>query len=192
MSAKGEVVIRGNLFKCFRAIALQWYNSELASNTKRLLRYGAGIEEGEYLLLKRFTQSLSMAMDMLVNGKYTMEDAYEYREPREYSARIIRATRDGDIAAELSVMSLIYNGFDLEFQMDLLLPSTTLTLDAFLQAMDDRKHLWWELASRNNSHSMPSGNSSLSRDVNRGERSSYDPNQILGSQNYKHRQDDEY
>ena len=128
MPAKGEAVIRDNLFKCLRGIALQWYTSELASDTKRFLRYGAGIEEWERLLLKRFKQSLSMAMDMLVNEKYTMEDACECREPREYSARIIRAARDAAMAAELSVMSLIYNGVDLEFQRDLLLPSTTLTL----------------------------------------------------------------
>lgn len=184
MPAKGEVVIRENLFTCLRGIALQWYTSELASDTKRLLRHGAGIEEWERLLLKRFKQSLSMAMDMLANEKYTMEDACECREPREYSAKIIRAARDADMAAELNIMSLIYNGFDVEFRRDLLIPSTSLALDTFLQTMDDRKHLWWELAARNNSYIMPSRNNSLSRNVNRSEKSYYDPNQIRGWQNY--------
>lgn len=86
-------------------------------------------------------------MAIIMSEKYTMEDARHRREPREYSSKILRACRDVEMATDLALTTVIYNGFHPQFKRDLPLPSTTTSVDTFLQVMDNCKIVWWELAS---------------------------------------------
>ena len=141
-------MIRDNLFTCLRGTALQWYTSELSTDQKALVKYDEGIVEWEKQLLRRFRIAPNQAMMVITNEKYTIDDAQKRREPREYSAKIIRAARDAELSASLNILSLVYNGMEAEFQQDLPLPTATTLIDGFLQIMEEKKTVWWTLVAR--------------------------------------------
>lgn len=132
-------MILDNLFTCLRGTALQWYTSELSTNQKVLVKYGEGIVKWEKQLLRWFRIAPNQAMIVITNEKYTIDDARRWREPREYSTKIIRAARDAKLLASLNIFSLVYNSMDAEFQRDLLLPTAMTLIDRFLQIMEEKK-----------------------------------------------------
>lgn len=176
--AKGEQTIRDNLYACFRGIALQWFASELSTDRKILVflniskpkyfKYGPGIEHWERQLLKRFKMAPSLAMAIVMSEKYTMEDARHRREPKEYSSKILRACRDVEMTTYLALTTVIYNGFHPQFKRDLPFPSATTSVETFLQAMDDCKIVWWELASKDEVQGYSQGSSAQRPEKRRG------------------------
>lgn len=120
------------------------------------MKYGNGIVEWEKQLLRRFKVAPNQAMMVITNEKYTVDDARKRREPREYSAKIMRAARDAELSTSLNILSLVYNGIDAEFQRDLPLPTATTPIDGFLQIMEEKKTVWWTLAARNQGYRSPS------------------------------------
>lgn len=158
MNTKGEQMVRDNLSSCLRGIALEWYTSELSLDIKSFIRYGTGIDKWEKQLLKRFRLAPHIAMMTICNERYTIEDARRHREPRDFAGNIMRAAKDAELTSPISILSFIYNGMDAEFQQHLPVPSATISTDSYLQIMDERKNLWWTLASRIRSQdSRPSG-----------------------------------
>lgn len=148
MSTKGEQMVRDNLSSCLRGSALEWYTADLSPDIKSLIRYGTGIDKWEKQLLKRFKLAPHIAMIMIFNERYTIEDARRHREPRDFAGNIMRAAKDAELTSPISILSIIYNGMDAEFQQHLPVPTSTTSTDSYLQIMDERKNLWWTLASR--------------------------------------------
>lgn len=106
--------------------------------------------------MRRFRIAPNQAMMVITNEKYTIDDARKWREPREYSAKIMRAARDAELSTSLNILSLVYNGMDAEFQRDLPLPTATTLIDGFLQIMEEKKTAWWTLAARHEGYRSPS------------------------------------
>lgn len=67
---KGEQAICNNLYTCFWGIALQWFTSELPTNSKILVKYGPEIEQWERRVFKQFKVIPSLAMAIVVSKKY--------------------------------------------------------------------------------------------------------------------------
>lgn len=153
MNTKGEQMVRDNLSSCLRGIALEWYTEELSPDIKSFIRYGSGIDKWEKQLLKRFKL---IAIMTICNERYITEDARRHREPRDFAGNIMRAAKDAEITSPISILSFIYNGMNAEFQQHLPVPSSTTSTDSYLQIMDERKNLWWTLASRIRSQDSPS------------------------------------
>ena len=145
---KDEHMVRDNLSSCLRGIALKWYTAELSPDIKSLIRYGTGIDEWEKQLLKRFRLAPHIAMMMVVNERYPIEDARRHREPGDFTGNIMRAAKDAELTSPISILSFIYNGMDAEFQQHLPVPSSSTSIASYFQIMDERKTLWWTLASR--------------------------------------------
>lgn len=106
--------------------------------------------------MRRFRIAPNQAMMVITNEKYTIDDARKRREPREYSAKIMRAARDAELSTSLNILFLVHNGMDAEFQRDLPLPTATTLIDEFLQIMEEKKTAWWTLAARHEGYRSPS------------------------------------
>lgn len=133
--------------------------------------------------MRRFRIAPNQAMMVITNEKYTIDDARKRREPREYSAKIMRAACDAEFSTSLNILSLVYNGMDAEFQRDLPLPTATTLIDEFLQIMEEKKTAWWTLAARHEGYRSPSYGSDY-RSRYRG-RLGWKPNKRQGDQAYE-------
>ena len=87
-------------------------------------------------------------MATIVREKYTITDARNRREPREYAGVIIRVAKSAELGSASHIIMLIYNGLDLEFQRDLAMPLLSTSLEQFLQDLDNHKDIWWGLAGK--------------------------------------------
>lgn len=81
ISAKGEQLIRDNLFTYLRGTTLQWYTSELSIDQKTLVKYSNGIVKWEKQLFRRFRIALNQAIMVITNEKYTVDNARKRKEP---------------------------------------------------------------------------------------------------------------
>lgn len=112
MNTKEERIVRDNLSPRLRAIALGWNTAELSPDIKSLIRHGTGIGKWEKQLLKRFRLAPHIAMMMMFNERYTIDDARPHREPRDFAGNIMRAAKDAKFTSPISILSFIYNGTD--------------------------------------------------------------------------------
>ena len=143
---KRDELVRQNLSTCLKGAALTWYTSELIPDQKQLLKLGRGVEEWEQKLVAQFKERPNIAMATIVRERYTIVDARNRREPREYAGVITCAAKSAELGTTGHIIMLIYNGLDLEFQRDLPTLLLTTPLEQFLQQLDDRKDIWWGLA----------------------------------------------
>jgi outer membrane receptor for Fe3+-dicitrate len=77
-----------------------------------------------------------------------MNNARRRRESREYVAVIMRAARSTKLEFEEHQIMFMYNNLDLEFQLNILMLFLSIKLSNFLQSLDDKKDIWWNLINR--------------------------------------------
>ena len=147
-SIKGYELVRTNLWTCFKGPALEWWLSELTESEKRLVKIGTKLEEWERMLIERFKSPGNVAIDALLREKYTLRDAQQKREPREFAQKILRAAKDAGLKDVKVQLDIIYNGLDSDLRRDLRRPKATTALNEYLEELDDLKHDWWTYASR--------------------------------------------
>ena len=147
---KGEDIVRRNLFQCLKNDALNWYTSLLTDMEKDSLLLGQGLDQWEKYLVKEFRESPAKAMEGLVKESYSMTDAQHEREPREYAQKIIRLGKSAELPVFNQLLQ-IWNGLDVDFQLHVNKPTNDTKLSDFLRDLDDRKHSWWRLASKQSS-----------------------------------------
>ena len=143
--AQGAKLVRKNLSTCLRGQALIWHTSELTDGEQRLLTYGNDLDEWSGALIRRFGGSLAKALEIFSNERFTLDDARCSREPRDFAQTIIQAGK----CAQLSVYNQllqVWNALDVEFRRDMQQPEPDTRLSSFLEELDTRKDIWWELA----------------------------------------------
>lgn len=184
---KGDDLVRTNLWTCLKGTALSWWLGELSENDKRLAKLGTKLDEWERMLITRFKQPTNVAIDQALRERYTLRDASNHREPREYAQKILRSAKDANLTTVGNHLDIIYNGLDSELRRDIRRPKADTTLEEFLGTLDDAKYDWWTYASRGNRSS--GGNSSAVPRPSRNERPAgngqYMPRQGFQSSGYQ-------
>ena len=144
---KDDQLIRDNLFICLRELTLQWYTNEMTSNVKALIKYASGIEHWFVKLLTRFKKKSNIALSILMREKYTFEDAKNQRKFRKYASIIWRASKSTNLAISDQI-AMIWNYMNVEFQRNIQKSNESIILNDFLNALNEFKNIWWQLARR--------------------------------------------
>ena len=148
---KGDDLVRRNAWLCLRGAAAIWWDSVVSDTEKRLMETGGqGVVEWETFLISRWADSLSDAMSRIITSTYTMHDALLRKDPREFATEILRMAKAACINRTYNQLTLCYGQFDIELRRDLTAPSQTITPAAFLEMLDGKRKIWFELAQRQN------------------------------------------
>ena len=93
------------------------------------------------MLHNRFKQFINVAMNSLMQQRYTLRNVVVQRESREYAQKIIRLTKNADMINVLNQLNLIYNDIDVDVRTDTLrrLKDST-TINEMLSDMNEFKH----------------------------------------------------
>lgn len=80
----------------------------------------------------------------MLKEKYTLRDAANHREPRQYAQKILRSAKDVEMTVLQTQLDLIYNGIDTSLVKGDLkaLKADLVTLKNFLKQLDDCKDNW--------------------------------------------------
>ena len=82
---KENLIVRNNLYICFRETILAWYTFNFENDQKRLVKLSDEIEKWIRVLLKKFRQFSSTIMTTVTRKRYTMNDAKRKKESIEYA-----------------------------------------------------------------------------------------------------------
>ena len=152
---KGDELVRTNLWTCLKGPALEWWLSELGETEKRLAKLGNKLDEWERILVDRFRAPSNVAIESLLRERYTLRDASNRREPREYAQKILRTSKDAGLTNVRNQLDMIYNGLDADLRRDIRRPRDNTSLNDFLEDLDDYKHDWWTYAHRHGQRFAP-------------------------------------
>ena len=157
--------VRSNLWMSLRGTALEWWTAELSDTERRITTYGNGndIDEWVKLLSERFKEPSNVALEAMVLEKFTLRDAANRREPREYAQKIIRSAKDASFNGTKNQLDMVYNGIDPELRLHIHRPTEQSTVNSFLAEMDERKHDWWAYAARHRGGSLQQGTTRQAR-----------------------------
>lgn len=177
---KGGQLVRDNLWLNLKGDALDWWDGELSPQERRLARMSLPGEdelaEWTTLLLARFKEPSNVALESLMKEKYSIRNAADRREPREYANKIIRYAKDAGMVTVQNQLDAIYNGIDIDVRSgNLRRPKDGTTINDLLSDLDEFKHDWWAKATRLLRGNQGQGNrtSALARQDARAPR--YDP-----------------
>ena len=171
--------IQKHLHGCLRGAAMEWHTVELTPDERLNMTYHLDI--WTRALISRFKSPPSVGVKTLHSEKYTMDDAANRREPREYAMTIMRAAKIANFKMINELMQFIYYGLDEEFQLNIDEPHEGTDLNSFLKALDNRKHQWWAIAQRHRQQARGQGNRQPQRQNNNG----YTPNRGQGQGQYQ-------
>jgi hypothetical protein len=87
-------------------------------------------------------------MITIIREKYILKNVRRRRESREYAEIIMRAAKSAELSSESHLIMLIYNDLDLKFQRNIFMPEFITNIQNFLQCLDDKKNIWWDLINR--------------------------------------------
>lgn len=142
---KGEEKLRVVLPQCFRGSALIWHSTELCETEKTLLRHANLVAWCE-TLVTRFKQRTPLALKSLQEAKYTMANAKEKKDPRQFVQEIVRHARAAQITSVYNQLSMAWQNLDWQFRLHIPEPTTQTTLQQFLDQLDMQADTWFEMA----------------------------------------------
>lgn len=143
-------LIRDNLWTCLRDIALTWWTKKLFEVEKRMTRLTSRsndqLDEWIRSLHDRFKESFNVTLKIMTREKYTLRDAINRRESREYAQKIVRLAKNVDMNTLQSQLDTIYNDLNLALRKNDIKRSRVdndATLSEIMKNMNDSKHDWW-------------------------------------------------
>ena len=156
---EGPNLVRRSLEQCLRGAALMWHTHELSELEQDALRgLGTGLERWEAMLLKRFKELRSVALQRLMGEKYTTNDAKHRKEPTAYVQSVLSHARASGIDNVLNQLDMAWTNLDAEVQRDIPEPTERTTVTEFQSQLERMKPVWFRIYGKS-SHSGPTNTS---------------------------------
>jgi hypothetical protein len=146
-------MIKKNLFSCFRETILMWHTVELFDVFRRILSYEENVDEWMQTLTASFKTQVTTTTINLLKERYTLMNAERNRESRKYAQKIIKWAKFAKMTSSFNQLNIVYNEIDAELKRDLKKSSKNITIDDYLQLLNDCKDIWWSLTKRNQEYS---------------------------------------
>ena len=146
VALKGSPVVQANLSLLLRDEAENWYHHELTKEQKwALLDPGYGIEPWISALTHRFKMDLVEILAKLNKQRYTRLDAASGKDPIEHLHAVMKLTRNRSTAESLYEA---YMRIDSVWQLSLVAPTSTTTIEDFVKQLNAKKAAWYSEAKR--------------------------------------------
>lgn len=142
---KGEETLRTAVPQCFRGSAPIWHSIELSETEKTLLRR-ADLAAWYETLIARFKQRTPLALKSLQQSRYTMANAKEKKDPRQFVEDIVRHARAAQIDSVYNQLSMAWQNLDWQFRLHIPEPTTNTTIQQFLNQLDGQADTWFEMS----------------------------------------------
>ena len=131
------------ILSCLKGSAVTWHTAELSEFERGILET-ANLDQWIKLLIRRFKEDTGEAVKSMYSVKYTMADALNNVDPRDYVQSICRHARAADMGNAQLIIA--WNNLAPAFRNAIPQPTTSTTVHSFLEQLDAKKHIWHELA----------------------------------------------
>ena len=146
VALKGSPVVQANLSLSLRDEAENWYHHELTKEQKwALLDPAYSIEPWISALTHRFEMDPVEILAKLNKQRYTRSDAAANKDPIEHLHAVMKLTRNRSTAESLYKA---YMRIDSVWQLSLVAPTSTTTIEDFVKQLNAKKSAWYSEAKR--------------------------------------------
>ena len=132
---------------CLRGSALMWYSAELTDLERDLLR-DAQLDHWYTTLINRFKIRTSVALSQLTYRSYGMQDLRNNVNPRAFVMEMLHLAKAAEFTSPFNQIIMIWNRFHVSLRQHIPEPTKTTSLGQFLDQIDSKTAIWYEMAHR--------------------------------------------
>ena len=164
---RGEDKLRIMIFQCLRGFALIWHSMELFDVEKLLLR-DAFVNFWAIVLIIRFKKRTSMTLLRFQRKRYIMTHAREQKNSRLFVQDIFRHVKAAEMSFIHNQLTMAWNNMDWEFRRDIPEPTSDINIRKFLEQLDFKSSIWFDMARRTEGQASSQRSNSNSKSNRRG------------------------
>ena len=142
---RGAGLVKGNIATSLRGSALEWYTSELSDFDRDALNNNPGVKSWINILSCCFKVPTSVALGLLTDETYSLDDAHARRPPAQYVRTIMRHGIGCDIINVANQLSFAYRGLAPELRVFVSSPTESTKASDFICALEEKQEVWHEM-----------------------------------------------
>ncbi len=142
---RGAALVKANIATSLQGSALEWYTSELSDFDRDALNNDPGVKSWVNTLSHRFKMPTSVALGLLTDETYTLDDARARRPPAQYVRAIMRHGIGCNIVDVANQLSFAYRGLAPEFLVFVSPPTKSTRVADFIRALEEKQEVWHEM-----------------------------------------------
>ena len=130
-----------------RDFALNWYSIEINENLRIALRI-INLDNWCRILINRFKIRISIVLNHLTNQKYFLNDMKRNVTSKAWFLQMFRYVKTTNFLDFYNQLIMIWNRFDVLFRRDIFESNFDITMNRFLQNIDAKISIWYEMIDR--------------------------------------------
>ena len=142
---RGAALVKANIATSLQCSALEWYTSELSNFDRNALNNDPGVKNWINTLSHRFKVLTSVALDLLTDETYSLDDAHTRRPPAQYIRAIMRHGIGCNIVDVANQLSFAYRGLAPELRVFVMPPTESTKASDFICALEEKQEVWHEI-----------------------------------------------
>ena len=147
-SVREKNKLRLIISQCLRDIVLIWHSTELFDVEKEIYR-NMSLQNWCNVLIKRFKERTSAALNFIQSTKYTLQDARMQKNFRVFAQNLFRHVKAASLISIYNQLILTWNNLDWQFKQHISQFAKNITVQVFLKQLDNNCDIWFELANSN-------------------------------------------
>ena len=142
---RGAALVKASIATSLRGSALEWYTSELSDFDRDALNNDPGVKSWVNTLSHRFKVPTSVALGLLTDETYSLDDAQARRPPAQYVRAIMRHGIGCNIVDIANQLSFAYRGLAPELRVFVSPPTESTKAADFIRTLEKKQEVWHEM-----------------------------------------------
>ena len=138
---RGAALVRANIAMSPRSSALEWYTSELSNFDRDALNNDLEVKSWINTLSHRFKLPTSVALNLLTDETYSLEDARARRPPTQYVKAIIQQGIGCNIVDVANQLSFAYRGITPKLKVFVSPPTKSTKASDFIRTFKEKQEV---------------------------------------------------
>ena len=145
MTFRVAALVKENIATSLRGSALEWYTSELSDFDRNALNNDPGIKSWVNTLSHCFKVPTSVALGLLTDETYTLDDARAWWPPAQYIRAIMQHGIGCNIVDVANQLSFAYRDLASELRVFVSPPTESTKAADLIHALEKKKEVWHEM-----------------------------------------------
>ncbi len=137
--------MKANIATSLQGSALEWYTSELSDFNRDALNNDPGVKSWINTLSHRFKVPTSVALGLLTDETYSLDDTRARRSPAQYVCAIMRHGIGCNIVNIVNQLSFAYRSLAPELRVFVTPPTESTKASDFIRALEEKQEVWHEM-----------------------------------------------
>ncbi len=142
---KGAALVKANVATSLRGSALEWYTSELSDFDRDAVNNDPRVKSWINTLSHCFKVLTSVALDLLTDEMYSLEDTHARRPPAQYVRAIMRHGIGYNIVDVANQLFFAYRGIAPKLRVFVSPPTESTKASDFIRALEKKQKVWHEM-----------------------------------------------